>query len=139
MTEYRNTPRTRQEAFDLAAAHLLKTRKPSLAEPNASGFASCLYGGSGCALAPFLPVDPALVEEWDALGAIGDIPEDKLPDHIVEDLEFYNELQEAHDEPAAGKMAVPPGEWLSEWLRHMRAVARKYRLSPAVLEKETSS
>lgn len=118
---------TRQEAFDLSAAHLLKTREPSGTRSPRTGMFACTYSGSGCALAPFATPEERL--KWDEEGAIDDLPRDWLPDFIAEDIYFYADLQAAHDNPAT--RGAP---WFPTWLENMREIAAIYNLDPAILE-----
>lgn len=120
-------PKDRQEAFDAAAKHLLKTGEPSISP---SGL--CRYGGTGCAMRPFLGDDTDELKGMDEAGALTDLPAHMLPDHVVDDLDFYQELQDAHDTPTnRGKRGK---EWLTEWELHMRDLADKAKLSTAVFD-----
>jgi hypothetical protein len=123
---------TRQEAFDAAAAHLLATGVPSHEPDN---YNSCLYSGTGCALRPFAPTDPAELAAWDRGGAISDLPLDWLPDFIRGDIAFFDLLQAAHDQ-AAQSSSGSIQKWRRLWLVRMHEIASRYSLSPAILEKE---
>ena len=126
-------PATRQEAFDRAALHLLRTRKPSFTVGE-SGFATCQYGGSGCALRPFLPDDPQALRYFDGLGAIADIPLEDLPDWMIEEIEFFSDLQQAHDDPLNGRQNVPdPAKWFASWAAAMQKIATRYRLDDSLI------
>lgn len=124
---------TRQEAFNLAAKHLLTTRAPSFS----GAYFSFVYSGTGCALRPFIPegADP---KHWDNMGAIGAFPRQEIPNFISNDLKFYERLQVAHDSSAIGAKG-DPAKWLVFWKDKMRAVAEAYELDASILDEETAA
>jgi hypothetical protein len=121
----------RQQQFDRAARHLLRTGLPSI---NPEG--RCCYAGTGCALAPWAPSDPELLAYWDRIGAVTDFPEGDLPAEIADDLEFFGAMQQAHDDAArpSSQVLATPQEFRERWPQEMREVARRFRLSAAVLD-----
>lgn len=123
----------RQEAFNKAAQHLLSTGVPSgIAKGH---YFSCQYGGSGCALRPFIPKD-ADIEKWDSIGSIGEMPRELLPDFISADLNFYEDLQSAHDDTAQVTLNTDT-EWLPSWKEEMRKLAKVYNLDASIIDTPT--
>ena len=125
---------TRQQAFDLAAKHLMTTRKQSKIEA-----VGCVYSGSGCALRPFAPNDPDELAEWDKTGSVCDFPSNMLPSYINDDIEFYDRLQAAHDRPVyVNDMNAEEVDelWFEQWKESMQRVAENFNLDASVLNKE---
>lgn len=117
---------TAQAAFNKSARHLLKQGKKSgLSKP--WGY-QCLYrgpNGTSCAVGALIPkriepdecsvsalpyVCPEVIEAWGGIGAF----------NAMEEL--LCELQDVHD-------SYPPSRWRAK----LRAVAKRFNLSPAVL------
>ena len=116
----------RQAAFDKAAAHLLSTGKPS-GDLKEDGSFNCLYSGSGCALRPFIPEGQS-PRAWDAQGGIKDLEEDLVPPEIAEDIEFFADLQDAHDGPAVDAKGDVK-RWRPMWIDCMVNLAAQYGLN----------
>lgn len=126
-----------QEIFDRSCAHLLKAGKPSLFE------GKCVYSGTGCALAPFIPASERA--KWDECGELAGQPDFRIPGMFAIHNQLLADLQTAHDSPGvwlsrdevtsitAAKMSL--AEWRSAWLRAATEVARIHNLSSATLEK----
>ena len=123
-------PRNAQEIFDRAALHLLTTRQPSGRAAN--GTFACFYGGSGCALRPFAPLDPQELAKWDEQGAIGDLPHDWLPEWMQDELELLSALQDAHDSAALQTLGEPK-EWFALWAEKMQLIAASARLDATLI------
>jgi len=121
----------RQQQFDRAARHLLRTGLPSI-----NPYGRFSYAGTGCALAPWAPADPQLLAYWDLLGAVTDFPKDDLPAEIADDLEFFDAMQQAHDDAArsSSQVLATPQEFRIRWPEEMRKVALRFRLSADVLD-----
>lgn len=112
---------TKQQLFDMAAAHVLKNGRPSMIG------GACSYMGIGCAAAPFL-TDSArkvLVGSW--TGLVGDR---KVPEH--EEI-LIQRLQDCHDGFAGDKCHV---QFITLYKRAMREVAKQFNLDPSILEKD---
>jgi hypothetical protein len=121
----------RQQQFDRAARHLLRTGQGSI---DSEG--RCSYAGTGCALAPWAPADLTELAYWDRLGSVEDFPSADLPAEIADDLGFFIALQRAHDaaaRPSSARRATPE-EFKSSWTENMRELAALLGLSAAVLD-----
>jgi hypothetical protein len=122
-------PKTRQEAFDRIARHLIKQGRPG-GEVSPNGF-SCQYraaDGSACAIGVLLNDERA--QAFDEEGAaLANIPPECLPDWIERDIRFYDALQDAHDKPTR-----TDAEWLPAWRAEMYHIAGRYNLDPSILE-----
>lgn len=121
---------TAQEIFDISCAHLLRAGRPSIGETG------CVYSGTGCALAPFIPAGEN-VQAWDEAGAIDDLPPDWLTPDMHEHFSLMCDLQTAHDWPYRSGLAaaqMPLEQWRRTWLEAARRAAARHRLSPAILD-----
>ena len=120
------TTQKRQAAFDRAAAHLISTGRPS-GDLKEDGYFDCLYSGSGCALRPFIPEDQD-PRAWDTQGGIMDIEADLLPLEIAADIEFFSDLQGAHDDSAVDAKGDVK-RWRTMWIDCMVNLAAHYGLN----------
>jgi hypothetical protein len=131
MTNYITIPGfkklTKQQAFDMAASHLLTTGVKSMQDmdsEDANGL--CSYAGSGGAASVFIkPYKRVLADDtgdWKLL-------EDKNRVPHAEGLnDFIYALQSAHDDQSAG------AGFMDSWEREMRSLADAEGLSTAVLD-----
>jgi hypothetical protein len=126
---------TRQQAFDMAAKHLISTGKPSVDEGR---FQGCIYSGSGCAMRPFLGNDLKRLKELDNQGGLDSVNKDLLPKYVVSDFEFYTAIQLCHDTPVIcfknddDDANALNQQWRVEWRQEMFKVANKYGLNTHV-------
>lgn len=113
---------SKQELFDMAAAHVLKNGEPSV---NARG--SCTYSGIGCAAAPFLTETARnnLLGSWR-----GYTREGLLPSH---EREFISLLQRCHDHWAGPMYRLTGPAFIEKFKESMAELAKEFSLSPAVL------
>lgn len=111
-----------QQCFDISAQHILKTRKKSVVG------LSCSYRGSGCAATPFL--DPAFVTKAENIGSWDRLLWGK---HVPpQNGELIAELQQAHD-------STFDENFLTEWKRNMRTVAKNHGLSARLIDEDDKS
>lgn len=109
---------TKQQLFDMAAAHVLKNGRPSMIG------GQCSYRGIGCAAAPFL-TDSArkvLLGSW--TGLVGDR---RVPEH---EKGFIQKLQDCHDAYAGAE------QFITLYKRSMSSLAEELNLDPSILEKD---
>ena len=115
------TELSKQQLFDMSAAHVIKNGKSSR---NDGGF--CVYSGIGCAAAPFLTEDARenLTAAWNSLCF-----SKQVPDH---EADFILHLQYCHDRarPTWGP------EFIASYKKSMRELATSNYLSAAVLDKD---
>lgn len=137
--QYPIRPASLQEAFDTAALHVLSTGRPSIGE------SGCVYSGIGCAMRPFIPQDEDSLRWMDQQGELQEILDDEewdkyLPQFVVDDLEFFIELQTAHDayaiEMNRGHKSVE--FWLSQWKTAMQSIAARYSLDASLITDQTA-
>lgn len=113
---------TKQQIFDISAKHVLGNGKPGI---NLSG--SCVYGGIGCAAAPFI----AKEDREDASGTWYTVA--KLAGEYHEQ-DFIRELQSNHD-GAYTFTYNNPADFIEDFKKRMRLTAAQFRLSEEVLDK----
>lgn len=120
---------TKQQAFDMAANHLLTTGVKSIQHiDTVSVYANdmCSYAGSGCAASVFIKPDKrALADntgDWQSLEDKNRVP------HAIGLNDFIYDLQAAHDDQSAG------AGFMDSWEREMRSIADAAGLSTAVLD-----
>ena len=117
---------TKQQMFDMAAKHILTTKKKSVSEHGA-----CLYSGSGCAASVFIkPEFRKTADDLDSLDGTGWshlVCENLVPDHLPK---FVVDLQVAHDCSDSGP------NFLTDYVQRMCVVAARYKLDSSILDKE---
>lgn len=109
---------TKQQAFDIAARHLLEQRKPSVCQ------GTCSYKGIGCAASPFLKEEAreSLKGSW---------PHITRETHL---MEFIHALQLAHDTPVHGDHGiVSNGQWFDQWKANMLMIAKASDLDGSII------
>lgn len=106
---------SKQQLFDMAAAHVLKNGRPSRAITGV-----CTYGGIGCAAAPFLKPESreALHGSWSTLIELGSVP--------AHEGQFVQELQCCHDTAHRDVL------FISDFQHKMLYLADEYGLSASV-------
>lgn len=131
MTNYITIPGfkklTKQQAFDMAASHLLTTGVKSMQDmdsEDANGL--CSYAGSGCAASVF--IKPAKRTQADKVGNWFILQRNNLLPQAQELHDFIYALQDAHDSQCAG------AGFMDSWEREMRTLATREGLSTAVLD-----
>lgn len=108
---------TKQQAFDMAAKHVLKNGDPSINE-NDDGETTCTYGGIGCAAAPFLKESARARtpnKTWTSLAGDAIVPQ-----HLTA---FIGELQHAHDNAAVGGPKLRGVEFVEAFKKNMLSLA----------------
>jgi len=126
MTDFATIPgfkkMSKQRIFNLAVAHIAKTRQPSV---NDDG--NCAYAGSGCNAAPLLlPSAHVAMDKiggWDELVAKGKVPENNA--------DFIERLQAAHDQAWTRHR----DNFMEMWKDNMYNLANRYNLSVSTLHK----
>ena len=117
---------TKQQMFDMAAKHILTTKKKSVSEHG-----TCLYSGSGCAASVFIkPEFRKTADDFDYDSGTGWATlagEGLAPDHLTR---FVVDLQVAHDGPNDGP------NFLYEYVSRMSVIAEQNGLDSSILEKE---
>lgn len=113
---------SKQELFDMAAAHVLKNGEPAV-----NGQGSCTYKGIGCAAAPFLTeaARNALVGSWGGYARCG-----MLPAH---ERDFISEIQRCHDHWAGYQHELTGPAFIEKFKESMTELAKEFDLSPAIL------
>ena len=116
---------SKQELFDMAAAHVLKNGKASM------WGGSCSYKGIGCAAAPFLTPErrEGNPGSWLTLSRREEVPQHEAT--------FIQDLQLCHDAPAAEQRDAG-GRYDDKWFieqykMKMKLLAKANNLSPAIL------
>lgn len=113
---------SKQRIFNLAVAHIAKTRKPS---KNSSG--NCSYVGSGCNAAPLLQKNKR--SPMDKIGSWGEmVDKGAVP---ATNADFIQQLQDAHDTPANSF----GGNFMADWKYEMTILAKRFNLSTSTLDK----
>ena len=116
---------TKQQMFDMSAAHILSTKRKSCYEDAPK----CFYSGSGCGAAVFIKpegrevCDNSINGTWEGLASDG-----LVSSH---EAEFVQKLQWAHDDASSS-----PEDFLDSWKTRMRSVAAEYRLADGVLARD---
>ena len=116
---------SRQQLFDMSAAHILSTKRKSCYEDAPK----CFYSGSGCGAAVFIKpegrevCDNSINGTWEGLASDG-----LVSSH---EAEFVQKLQWAHDDASSS-----PEDFLDSWKTRMRGVAAEYRLADGVLARD---
>ena len=109
---------SKQELFDMSAAHICSTRQKSY-----GSVVGCSYAGSGCAAAPF--IRPEHRQRADKYGTWARQVDLLLaPDH---ETSFVLALQCCHD------FATERG-FFDDWKRNMCSLAERHGLSTAKLD-----
>lgn len=122
-----------QEAFNISAAHLLKTRKPSYKVIDSGADIICLYSGSGCAIAPFIPNPTKIAELWEGR-TVSSMNRKVLPPFIRRNIGFFVRLQDAHDSSVEYCHKTDNMEsWLEMWKEKMREIAKSFKLDDSIL------
>lgn len=111
---------SKQRIFNMAVAHIAKTRQASM---DSGG--SCAYAGSGCNAAPLLR--ESCRADADNIGAWDELVERRIVP--TTNAEFIRELQYAHDD------ASSTNNFMEGWSRRMRNLATEYNLSTSTLDK----
>lgn len=112
---------SKQELFNMSARHILSTGQQSTAGT------ACIYGGTGCAAAPFLlPECRAGLDKYE-LNWTGLRDKGLVPDH---EYHFVTQLQNCHDSFAWRTAEIP---FMDHWRKRMKAVATEHQLSSEVL------
>ena len=116
------TSLSKQQLFNMSAAHVIKNGKSSRDDRTGR----CIYSGIGCAAAPFLTKDARenLSAPWDSLCF-----SQQVPNH---EADFILHLQRCHDRarPTWGL------EFIASYKKSMRELATSNYLSAAVLDKD---
>ncbi len=102
-TQRPSRPYTRDEIAQKVYQHFVLDKAPKSKKSNA--FNVCLYGGTGCAVGCMLTTEDADLLDAHHKTAIADVMhlDACQPYFQMEDLEFLEELQEAHDYNAVGE------------------------------------
>lgn len=115
---------TDQEIFDTAARHILSTGKPSL-DPTGR----CLYGGSGCAMRPFLKGESfPRIEGKDIRMVAEQHPEYLTFKPSSTQISLMRGIQRAHDD-----LGDDPG-FIRLWKGRMIEIARICRLDAKLVQ-----
>ena len=106
---------TEQQCFNMAAAHILKTKKKSVYNNR------CVYYGSGCAASVFMKPEyhTLISSSWDSLAYSKKVPNTNQ--------RLISRLQNAHDMSSLD-MFMP------NWLERMRILAELFNLDPSILD-----
>lgn len=112
---------TKQQMFDMTAAHILST---GIKSENANG---CQYAGSGCAASVF--IKPELREACDAVGYWGDLVSLNRAKMMMtapaHEKNFVSQLQTAHD-------TASPENFLADWKAKMLTLACTHELDASI-------
>lgn len=114
---------SKQQMFDMAAKHILKTGKQSLKVIEYGS--GCTYSGSGCAASVF--IKPEYHAQADDCGPWRILV--KNGNASTHEKDFIQELQYAHDRAL-------PDIFMFDWRGRMRVLAHDYQLNDEVLNGE---
>lgn len=122
---------SRQQLFDMSAAHILKTgvqsrlRSRRCCAPD--DVTVCSYSGTGCAAAPFLKEEfrekADRAGSWSRLhrGGIGNVP--------LHETLFVSKLQICHDRYECDSER----DFMTHWHHAMKQLAEEYQLDASIL------
>ena len=112
---------SKQELFDMAAAHILKNGEPSIEA------GACVYTGIGCAASPFLTErgKHELQGSWTQLRLNGTVP--------THEYHFVQCMQQCHDEWGGFQHNLRGPDFIHKFKESMRELAKANNLSPAIL------
>jgi hypothetical protein len=128
-----------QEIFDTVARAILKQGVPSVGFKSSGRIDACQYrgvNGAKCAVGHLI-TDDEYSRSMENMNVLDMQDRKLLPERLIPFVDFLKELQVAHDNPVRYEGMTESYEFIPEFIKNMRGIAKKYNLNEDVFDKTT--